>query len=246
MFTPVNPYIKVGFKGGQNYIGMFSWRSVSSDTFVRRKLKSACASAQSDQSLRRPHEKNYASLGIHNASSEESDLDCTKALIVLISLLGAHVRITVKKGTFSDPLTFAQHTLIFSGANTIVPSIWGNEAGKYMQALYLSYTIAGITCPLLTRPFMTSHLTAHTDFDQENPDISLMTAFTRTTVVSTTVQKSLSYNVSTEDYNHLNNTLSEGRKSVIYLAFVVTGVLTLSSAIPYFIMTFFSKHKVWR
>ena len=112
-----------------------------------------------------------------------------------------------------------------------------------MQALYLSYTIAGITCPLLTRPFMTSHLTEHTDFDQENPDLSLMTAFTHTTIVSTTVQKSLSYNVSTEDYNHLNNTLSEGRKSVIYLAFVITGVLTISSAIPYFIMTFFSKHK---
>ena len=28
MYTPVNPsfyYVKEGFKGGQNYIGMFSW-----------------------------------------------------------------------------------------------------------------------------------------------------------------------------------------------------------------------------
>ena len=48
------------------------------------------------------------------------------------------------------------YTGIFvSGVNTILPSIWGVEAGPYMQLLYLSYTIGGFMSPLVfTEPFM--------------------------------------------------------------------------------------------
>ena len=40
MYTPVNPfyYIKVGFKGGQNYIGMFSWWNPKPLAYVLFKL----------------------------------------------------------------------------------------------------------------------------------------------------------------------------------------------------------------
>ena len=38
-------------------------------------LKSACASAQSDQSLRCPHEETFASLAVQYAPSEDADLN---------------------------------------------------------------------------------------------------------------------------------------------------------------------------
>ena len=46
-----------------------TWENVSSDMCAQRSLKSAWA--QSDQSLRYPHEENFASLTIQNAPSED-------------------------------------------------------------------------------------------------------------------------------------------------------------------------------
>ena len=47
--------------------------NIPSDICVQRRLRSACASAQSDQSLRRPHEETLHLWISKNTPSEDSD-----------------------------------------------------------------------------------------------------------------------------------------------------------------------------
>ena len=57
--------------------------TVPSDMYAQRRFKSACASAQSDQSL--SSYRKFASLAIQNASSEDSDQTTQMHKVILIS-----------------------------------------------------------------------------------------------------------------------------------------------------------------
>ena len=65
-----------------------TWENIPSDMCAQRRLKSAFASAQSDQILRCTHEKNFASLTSQNAPSKDSD----RIVRIHKALQGADVR----------------------------------------------------------------------------------------------------------------------------------------------------------
>lgn len=163
--------------------------------------------------------------------------------------------------SFPIMLVFRVVTGLFCGAvdtgvNTIVPSIWGNKAGPFMQALYLSYTIGGIVCPLLTRPFMTTHINEETTLgrtdEKELSEIAISNNFNKSAD-----QVVLIYNASIPNLNESivsslyvtdlpNATLGEigKQKPHIHLAFIITGVLTALTAVPYCIMSYLGKYDV--
>ena len=58
--------------------------SIPSDMCAQRRLKLACASAQANQSLRCPHEENFASIASQNAPSEDSDQTGRMHRLILI------------------------------------------------------------------------------------------------------------------------------------------------------------------
>lgn len=118
-----------------------------------------------------------------------------------------------------------------SGVNTIVPSIWGKEAGPYMQALYLSYTIGGIIVPFATKPFMMSHHSQINELSNatSNTTDNCSTDFTGS--MNITELASIKQNTS-----FFEDTSIENMKNQIQYAFVVTSALVFLSAIPYVIM----------
>ena len=61
--NPLKKHSRIFDQWDSNYICFcFSEGLITSDMCAQRKLRSACASAQTDQSLRCPHVKNFASL----------------------------------------------------------------------------------------------------------------------------------------------------------------------------------------
>ena len=131
----------------------------------------------------------------------------------------------------------------FSGANTIVPSIWGSKAGPFMQALYLSYTVGGIVCPLLTRPFMTTRIDDITSYSQEKIDRCSADTFDlhlNNEEISPKINATpYEHNVTREfDIGNENEILR------IHFAFILIGTTTLLTAIPYFVMPFLGNYDV--
>ena len=111
-----------------------------------------------------------------------------------------------------------------------------------MQCLYLSYTLGGIISPLLTRPFMTSQPRNHL---HSNHMSSTELMFSNITFTSDYIYNVTNDGMFVEETNTLNVTLNneKGETSDIYLAFILTSVLTLSASIPYCIMLIDGGHK---
>ena len=111
-----------------------------------------------------------------------------------------------------------------------------------MQCLYLSYTLGGIISPLLTRPFMTSQPRNHL---HSNHMSSTESMFSNTTFTLDYIYNVTNDVMFVEETNTLNVTLNKetGETSDIYLAFILTSILTLSASIPYCIMLIDGGHK---
>ena len=92
-----------------------------------------------------------------------------------------------------------------------------------MQALYLSYTVGGIVCPLLTRPFMTASIDNNTSSYQENTNYILQPNYNTTPHNQTAIR----------DFD-LGN---EEESLRIHYAFILIGSATFLTAVPYFVMS---------
>lgn len=143
---------------------------------------------------------------------------------------------------------------IDTGANTIVPSIWGSEVGPFMQALYLFYTLGSISSPLATEPFMSftgkGHITTttrsnytdknycvgcHDDDKYRAVSDSKENSSNNSYAFPVTINQSTFRNATQNLHNvSRGNLITEDMH--IYKAFMMTGGLVLCSAIPYLIM----------
>ncbi|XP_045191679.2 sodium-dependent glucose transporter 1-like isoform X2 [Mercenaria mercenaria] len=145
---------------------------------------------------------------------------------------------------------------IDTGANTIVPSIWGSKGGPFMQALYLSYTLGSIASPFATEPFMSAvkHTIVNVTESHNNSGSELTSNQNISACLNCgeneydifqnpfeNVQGS-SRNYSTDWllHNNVSNnvTSSNGLTEAIQIhkAFVMTCILVLCSSIPYLVM----------
>ncbi|XP_045170378.2 sodium-dependent glucose transporter 1-like [Mercenaria mercenaria] len=151
--------------------------------------------------------------------------------------------------SFTVIIVFRALTGIFcggldTGANTIIPSTWGSDAGPAMQALYLCYSIGGIVSPLATEPFMSPKQNKES---AENDDLNIYrnnyTTFSKTDIfeqndVNSTYSKNFSeqaqiINATSDQFNMSTDSMYNGN---IDKAFVLTSGLVLSSAIPFLVM----------
>ncbi|XP_060587977.1 sodium-dependent glucose transporter 1-like isoform X2 [Ruditapes philippinarum] len=143
---------------------------------------------------------------------------------------------------------------IDTGANTIVPSIWGEKGGPFMQALYLSYTVGSIAVPFATEPFMSAHhhvvINGTKSFQTYGDNNTGAFNLSICTVCNTTYNDMLSLdNNQSSVYNHTvgsmfdKNISNESLASnilkddiQIHNAFIMTCVLVLCSSFPYLVM----------
>ncbi|XP_053407664.1 sodium-dependent glucose transporter 1-like isoform X2 [Mercenaria mercenaria] len=165
--------------------------------------------------------------------------------------------------SFTMTIVFRALTGVFcggldTGANTIIPSTWGSDAGPAMQALYLCYSIGGIASPLATEPFMSPKLkkepakndgltfvtktyeennTAYSKiniFEQYDENVTYFRNYSEQVEGINDVLPLAKANVTSVQLNDMSvDTLYNGN---IHKAFILTSILVFSSAIFFLIM----------
>ncbi|WAR12929.1 MFS4B-like protein [Mya arenaria] len=197
---------------------------------------------------------------------------CRRLFLLVVCTLGAGTCTLMTPYTRSLPAMLAVRVLsgIFcggldTGANTVVSSIWDKDAGPYMQALYLAYTVGGVASPFVTRPFMSDEVPREgtTDsqtrattpatlkrvdkeqfygpIDSENVNYSFRilqtnTNWTRYLNSSEMNNPVLKINETQSLPPELNNLSKVEEAVVIQYAFIITSVLLFLSAIPFLAM----------
>ncbi|XP_050410171.1 sodium-dependent glucose transporter 1B isoform X2 [Patella vulgata] len=122
-----------------------------------------------------------------------------------------------------------------TGGNAHLVSLWGNDEGRpYMQAVHFSFAFGGVISPLVTAPFLVPNT-------EERSTNSSSTTFTDVTTLSSTVVLNttlLDYNITNDNSTLGNNitTITEPIETKLIYAYIISGILTLLSAIPFMVI----------
>ncbi|XP_060607776.1 sodium-dependent glucose transporter 1A-like isoform X2 [Ruditapes philippinarum] len=109
-----------------------------------------------------------------------------------------------------------------TGANAYVMSFWGEKAGPYMQGLHFCFSMGGIVSPLATEPFLAErscHYLNLTESKVNQSDANL------------TLTEYVSNNATG---NKCQTT--EFAETYIYLAYIISSVVIITSSIPFFVI----------
>ncbi|XP_046566540.1 LOW QUALITY PROTEIN: sodium-dependent glucose transporter 1A-like [Haliotis rubra] len=113
-----------------------------------------------------------------------------------------------------------------TGCNVELVRVWGVESKPYMQALHFSFSLGGIISPFVLEPFL-----AVRKYDDNNA--------TRSSVME-------SQNSSYEVQEYVNASSEHHLQTRIIWPFLMTGLLTILSSLPFLIVFLFArqeKHK---
>jgi len=132
-----------------------------------------------------------------------------------------------------------------------VSSVWGRDAGPYMQALYLAYTVGGIVSPFATRPFMPEEevvaALAHDEelgvdgsyvvVERKHDSVFIDSAFNSSSYTTHAVNGSSDYTVIYNTTQTLTPEVSDIQEaSLIQYAFLTTSILLVLTSVPYLAM----------
>ncbi|XP_055957890.1 sodium-dependent glucose transporter 1-like isoform X2 [Patella vulgata] len=113
-----------------------------------------------------------------------------------------------------------------TAGNARLISLWGEKEGRpYMQAASFAFAFGGVISPLLTAPFLAPK-------PEEISNNSLSIGFTAGT---TTL---LDYNITNDNSTLGNNitTVAEPIETKLIYAYIISGIVTLLSAIPFMVI----------
>ncbi|XP_050409313.1 sodium-dependent glucose transporter 1A-like [Patella vulgata] len=116
-----------------------------------------------------------------------------------------------------------------TGGNAHLVSLWGEDEGRpYMQAIHFSFAFGGVISPLVTAPFLVP----------KPEDVSINSSLTNLTsngIFNTTL---LDYNITNDNSTLGNNitTIAEPIETKLIYAYIISGILTLLSAIPFMVI----------
>ncbi|KAK6192412.1 hypothetical protein SNE40_003881 [Patella caerulea] len=122
-----------------------------------------------------------------------------------------------------------------TGGNAHLVSLWGNDEGRpYMQAVHFSFAFGGVISPLVTAPFLVPN-TEETPINSSSPAFTDVTTLPLTVVLNTTL---LDYNITNDNSTLGNNitTIAEPVETKLIYAYIISGIVTLLSAIPFIVI----------
>ncbi|XP_050409319.2 sodium-dependent glucose transporter 1-like, partial [Patella vulgata] len=127
------------------------------------------------------------------------------------------------------------YLICFAAGNARLISLWGEKEGRpYMQAASFAFAFGGVISPLLTAPFLAPK-------PEEISTNSSSIGFTAgTTLPSTLVLNTalLEYNITNDNSTLENNitTIAEPIETKLIYAYIISGIVTLLSAIPFMVI----------
>ncbi|XP_055957637.1 sodium-dependent glucose transporter 1C-like [Patella vulgata] len=116
-----------------------------------------------------------------------------------------------------------------AGGNAHLVSLWGEDEGRpYMQAAHFTFAFGGVISPLVTSPFLAPNAE---DVSTNSSSRNLSS----TVVVNNTL---LEYNITNDNSTPGNNltTIAEPVETKLIYAYIISGVVTLLSAIPFMVI----------
>ncbi|XP_055957635.1 sodium-dependent glucose transporter 1A-like [Patella vulgata] len=122
-----------------------------------------------------------------------------------------------------------------AGGNAHLVSIWGEDEGRpYMQAAHFAFAFGGVISPLVTAPFLVPN-TEETSTNSSSTTFTEVTTMPSTVVLNTTL---LDYNITNDNSTLGNNitTIAEPVETKLIYAYIISGIVTLLSAIPFMVI----------
>ncbi|XP_050410168.1 sodium-dependent glucose transporter 1 isoform X2 [Patella vulgata] len=129
-----------------------------------------------------------------------------------------------------------------TAGNALLVSLWGEEEGRpYMQAGHFAFAFGGVVSPLMTAPFLAPNTeeisinSSSTTFTLHSSLLSNTTTPPSSPVLNTTL---LDYNITNDNSTLGNNitTVAEPIGTKLIYAYIISGILTLLSAIPFMVI----------
>ncbi|XP_055957816.1 sodium-dependent glucose transporter 1A isoform X2 [Patella vulgata] len=122
-----------------------------------------------------------------------------------------------------------------TAGNAHLVSIWGEEEGRpYMQAAHFAFAFGGVISPLVTAPFLVPN-TEERSTNSSSTTFTEVTTMPSTVVLNTTL---LDYNITNDNSTIGNNitTIAEPIETKLIYAYIISGIVTLLSAIPFMVI----------
>ncbi|KAK6192282.1 hypothetical protein SNE40_003778 [Patella caerulea] len=129
-----------------------------------------------------------------------------------------------------------------TAGNALLVSLWGEEEGRpYMQAGHFAFAFGGVVSPLMTAPFLApnteeiSNNSSSTTFTRPSSLVHNTTTLPSTAVLNTTL---LDYNITNTNSTLGSNitTIAEPVETKLIYAYIISGIVTLLSAIPFMVI----------
>ncbi|KAK6192311.1 hypothetical protein SNE40_003800 [Patella caerulea] len=122
-----------------------------------------------------------------------------------------------------------------AGGNAHLVSLWGEDEGRpYMQAAHFTFAFGGVVSPLVTAPFLVPN-TEETSINLSSSTFTDVTTLSSTVVLNTTL---LDYNITNDNETLGRNitTIAEPVETKLIYAYIISGIVTLLSAIPFMVI----------
>ncbi|XP_071085892.1 sodium-dependent glucose transporter 1A-like [Haliotis cracherodii] len=163
---------------------------------------------------------------------------CNKLLLMAACLVGSSIFSAVIPLCTPLPAMIAMYFLrsfvsagVETGGNTDLMRLWGKDSRVFMQILHFSFALGGLVAPLATEPFLAPK-SVHTTITTVPVNESHFLEYGYNTTKAY-VQDSFRLNGTSNNITTAAN--EDAPKSQILFAFIITAVLFLSAALPFFV-----------
>ncbi|KAL5006763.1 hypothetical protein ScPMuIL_015569 [Solemya velum] len=171
-----------------------------------------------------------------------------KLLLIFISILGIAVTVTPIPWCTSYGVMIAITFIcclfkgsLDTGGNAYCVQLWKKEGRPYMQAIHFSFALGGILSPLAVEPFLaptilvpSPHSTLNTNHSNQSEAHSYPSNTTNTT--GTSLKDLSNIYIPESNFSGFNSTemIFVSGESSIHYAYILSGILVFSAAIPFF------------